>query len=98
MNKSRNKKFDFAEKVGYDSCVAGIPVTGFGIPTTKRTPALFLRFGGFFVSSVQQVSLAVGQGTFGFTVLRGGIPTCLTAIFRLESKNGEYLLHEGALS
>jgi len=62
-------------------------------PTTKRAPALFSRYGGFFMSSTQQVSLAVGQGAFGLAVLSGGLQTCLTAIFRFAAKGGEDLFH-----
>jgi len=65
-------------------------------PDTKADTAYFL-IGGFFMSTPQQVSLAVEQGAFGFTVPLCGIPTCLTAIFRLESRNGENLFHKGAL-
>jgi hypothetical protein len=63
---------------------------GFGSPTPWRTHRLFIMTWRFFYVRCSACFLAVEQEDFGLAVPWCGLPTCLTAIFRLEAENGEY--------
>lgn len=76
--------------IGYGRDVAGIPAAGFEIPEHRRTPATVV-IGGFFVSIVRNVLLAVRAGSLRARRLpMTGISTRPVRLFLFEIKKGGF--------
>lgn len=63
--------FALFEMIGYAFSVTGIPVTGFGSPTSKRTAALFLELAVFLCPLFGESFWSLNREPLGSPLLLG---------------------------